>query len=195
MIGSNLLKKIKESQDRLDQLPEYIDDVMSFYAKQDGKDFIELFQENIKEDKLNLEPLAGISIAKKESFGYSQPETPLYGAGDEEENSYYNMFELKKIKNGWQAIPRKEKHHKSALMLDHLLQIHENGATINTGNGGMIRIPPRPAAFLTFEEYKTKKKKKGKTRAGVIRKALTWFMNTGKDKLLKNITFSEKDFK
>lgn len=206
MIGIKTSKNMKDIDKRIAKLPQYSEDMMFYFTKKDAVDFIKAFQRNIKNDRLNTMPLVQPTIDNKVSKGYGQPETPLYGAGKDEKNSYYNLFMLRKMKKGWKVIPKNAKHHESSLTLKQLFYIQEHGATIQVTDKmrnflhyigihlrpdtTIIRIPPRPVAFLTFEELMNKKKKDESSQK--MKRAINQYINTGKDALIEKILEQEQ---
>jgi hypothetical protein len=180
----NFSKRIKTIEKRIDKLPKYYDDMLLSHTKGEAVQFIKEFRINIKYDKLGLENLKSSTVIAKERKGYDLPEVPLYGAGDEENNSYVNMFLMRELKNGWKVYPRWAKHHLANVELRTLFKIHEYGATLNNGRA-LIRIPPRPAGTLTYQNMLNKRKKK--TVSQKFKRALNRFIMESEENLIKRI--------
>lgn len=157
MIGIKFTKKLEETKKRLQELPKFMDDVMSSVVKEDCDTFIVSFQNHLRNNDLGITALKQETIDSKKRKGLKKPYHPLYGKGDDEKLSYINMFKLKKVNNGWEAIPKDEQHHESILTLKSLFEVHEHGMTIKKGNS-LIKIPPRPVAMLTYRDLFVKKK-------------------------------------
>ena len=175
---------VKQIDQRLRKLPDFFDNIMYSLRKGDAVKFIDSYQKNIRYNRLNLEPLKPSTVKGKERKGYSKPSTPLYGLGDRDDKSYINMFLLRKIKRGWKAYPRWAKHHDADLQLRQLLEIHESGRTIKRGNV-LIRIEPRPVAWLTYRKILKEMKSKASSRE--VKKAITQYINKGNQKLINEI--------
>lgn len=190
---------------RVEKIPLFADNIFFSITKGRAVDFIKEFRRNIKGDKLATVPLIEPSIMQKIEKGYSKPDIPLYGAGEDEPSSYINMFFLQKLKNGWKARPRWAKHHTAQLQLRHLLNIHEFGVTIVVtprmrnflhyigihlrADTTAIRIPPRPVAFLSYRNVLNKMKTKDNSQR--VKRALNRFIQDGTDNLLQKIFENE----
>jgi hypothetical protein len=183
-------KRFRDIEKRIDRIPAFTDNLFHAITKQQVVDFIKDFQRNIEGNNLDIMALSMMTIMQKESKGYTKASTPLYGAGKTEKNSYVNMFFIQKLKNGWKAQPRWAKHHTAELELRKLLDIHEHGATIVRKDGVMIRIPPRPVAFLTYRNILNKTKKSDRSQK--VKRAINQYIQTGTDELLKKIFANEK---
>jgi hypothetical protein len=170
---------------RMDRLPVMAERIAMGKFKTYAKWLVKAFQDGISNDKLNLERLKTETIIAKARKGLPQPATPLYGKGKSVKNSFVNMLIIREIENGYLVAPKLTKHHKAKLTLDQLHKIHEYGCTIATKNGGLIRIPPRPALRLAWEETKREIKKDTPVLARKIEKALTIFINTANTGLVK----------
>ena len=120
---------------RIDRLPEVSIDEIKFYYKGQAKMFMKSFAKWLRNYDLLLQPLAEPTIEDKESRNLDRPESPLYGEGVDEQNSYANMFELQEIdepnRKGYSVVIRDETHH-SGLSYETLYRIHEFGATYET---------------------------------------------------------------
>lgn len=86
------------------------------------------------------------------------------------------MMLLRRLKNGWQVVPSRRRHHESDLRLSDLFVVHEFGATINTGTA-TIRIPPRPALREAFRVW-MRGRKRGEP-AAEVRRAITAIVRDG----------------
>lgn len=177
-------QNIKNVNKRLDKLPQFYNNMLVSVRKGDADKFIDQFKKNIRNNRLNLEPLAPKTIEAKERQGLPKPENPLYGLGDWSDKSYMNMFLLKRLTKGWKAYPRWAKHHTSNLTLRQLFEVHEYGRTIKRGKV-LIRIPPRPAAWETYRQVlKSIKKRESSAK---VKKAITQYIKDGNDKLIQEI--------
>lgn len=177
-------KNVQEMKGRLNKMPAFYDNMLMSIRKGDAVQFVDQFKKNIRHNRLNLEPLAEKTVASKKRKGYSKPDTPLYGLGDEGDKTYINMFLIRKIKDGWKAYPRWAKHHDSDLQLRELFEIHEYGRTIVRGEV-LIRIEPRPVAWLTYKETLLSIQKR--EHAQGIKEAITQYINNGDAKLIQKI--------
>ncbi len=160
----------------LDQLPARVVGKIMRVNQENAKMFVKTFQDGIRTESFRLKPLKLSTIARKASRGLPQPETPLYGLGDEsKDRSYINMFRIQEVRDGYLASPSRAKHWSGNIQLRVLYMIHEFGATIKRGKT-LIRIPPRPAVqkaynrFHRSEFYKDSKAKIIKIIKGMLRK-------------------------
>jgi len=177
-------QNIKNVNKRLDKLPQFYNNMLISTRKGDADKFIDQFKKNIRHGRLNLESLATKTIDSKERQGLPKPTIPLYGFGDWSDNSYINMFLLKRLSKGWKAYPRWAKHHSANMTLRQLFEIHEYGRTIKRGET-LIRIPPRPAAWETYRQVLNSIKKK---EVGKVKKAITEYIKTGNERLINEIS-------
>lgn len=177
-------KKIKSFEKDIDKLPEFYKNYLIAVRKTDADKFIDQFKKNLRNYRLRIDPLSPITIEGKEREGKPKPFTPLYGLGDTNDKTYINMFLLKKLKNGWKAYPRWTKHHEADLQLRQLFEIHEYGRTIKRGEK-LIRIPPRPIAWLTYRKNLLDMKKKKSSKK--FKKAVMNYINKGNENLLKEV--------
>ena len=157
MIKPRYSQNYEAVKKRIQRLPKEVNDVINARIKRDAVETIEAFQDGIRNDSLGLQRLKPKTVEAKARMGYSQPETPLYGKGDDDPNSYINSLAIRKIKSGWRVYRRWVKHHKSWYSLRVLMDIHENGATIIGVGGAVIRIPPRPAEALALRKVLARK--------------------------------------
>jgi len=200
-------KRIETINNRLAKLPEVTGNVFSYYTKKEAVGFIKSFQRNLIKNKYGMSPLIDPSIKNKKEQGYTKPDIPLYGAGKKEKNSYYNMFLLRKMKNGYTVYPRWAKHHDSDIELRHLLSIHEYGCTIIVTpkmrarlhyegihlktETYLIRIPPRPIAYLTYRDSLQMWQKRKKRAVNEITKAIDQYVNESNKAMLEKIAQQE----
>ncbi len=194
---------------RIQRLPKIGTEINDFQAKRLAIELINIFQEGIRNRSFRLEPLKQPTIQRKRDLGYKRPRTPLYGKGDEEDNSYINILGIRKLKGrGYRVAPRRAREHDADIKLEDLFQVHEFGATIAVTPKSraflhyigihlkkettVIRIPPRPALFLATRRQLIRMRRRDPTPE--VRKALTEFVNEGKDKLLKKIRKKTPDW-
>ena len=174
---------------RVQRLPKLVEEAASAQVKRDGLNLIEFFQEGIRNNTFDLVPLEDSTIIGKKLQGYTKPETPLYGAGDDEESSYLNMLRIKKVGNRkWLVFPSTDKHHKSQLNLKSLLEVHEQGIVISqtrrnadTGKDTevLIRIPPRPAFSRAFQKVLRSRLEDQRESTAKVKAAVNELIRTG----------------
>jgi hypothetical protein len=192
---------------RIQRLPKMATDLIKTSAKRDAELLVKEFHDGIKKDKFGLLPLKDRTISRKEALGLSQPETPLYGLGDDfVQGTYCNMMEvieepakrmyLVKPRDGYHYSLKKDKDGfvigKDKIKLADLFIVHEYGCTINNGfgRGIFIRIPPRPALRLAFDSVL--KSKARKEPADEVRKAIREYIKTGNESAMRKIAEREK---
>lgn len=169
---------------RIRRLPQLVKEVADASTQRDAKGIIKDFQDGIRKDSFDLFSLQYSTIKSKRNKGYSKPSTPLYGLGDSGNNTYINMFIIKKVRNGYRIVARWAMHHEAGIPLRTLFFIHENGAIINTGKA-LIRIPPRPAFRKAFQRY-LRRRLKGET-SKEVRSAMSETIKTGKTTKFRRI--------
>ena len=169
-------KNVKDIDNRIDKMPTFYYNMLMAVRKGDAVKFIDQYKKNIRQNRLNLHPLSPKTIKQKERKGYQKPDTPLYGLGDMDNKTYINMFLLREIKKGWKAYPRWAKHHEADLQLRQLFEIHEYGRTIVRGKT-LIRIEPRPVAWLTYKQILSKVKKRESSKK--VKKAIMQYIKNG----------------
>jgi len=157
MVGVKFSPNYEAVKKRIQRLPKLVNEAADTFSKKDAVFLIETFQKGLSDGSFPLQVLKPDTEKQKAARGYSKPQNPLYGAGASEDKSYYNLFRIRKIKNGYRVYARWAKHHDSALPLRVLFGIHENGALIKQPNGAIIRIPPRPAFRLAYQRYLKKR--------------------------------------
>jgi hypothetical protein len=175
---------------RIRRLPRLVPPVLDSSLKRDAQGVIKEFQQGIIKNDLRLEPLKLSTIKRKRSHGAKKPENPLYDLGIDDPRSYVEMMKIVKLKNGYRVRPSSKKHHTSDLKLKDLFDVHEFGATINHPNG-VIRIPPRSAFFLAYRRYMNKRRKMEPKPAVEVKRAITRFINEGKEATFKRIREKE----
>ena len=150
---------------RIHELPKMAITIIEMYAQGQARALRSTFHDGIKSRSFGLYPLKDATIAHKDAVGMEKPDTPLYGLGDETEDSYANMMEVVKdeSKRVFYVRPRDEYHEvlapdgsivKSRFKLKDLFMVHEYGCTIANGfgKGILIRIPPRPAMRQAYKK-------------------------------------------
>lgn len=168
-------------------MPKHAGDAVTGMLKRDANRLIELFHDGIKYDDFNLEQLSDETVQRKDAKNYQFPNSPLYGAGDDQEpNSYANMLRIKELGNGWKIYPSKARHHDSNISLEGLFRIHEFGAKIVTQSGAVIQIPPRPALLLAFKALLVERRKNKKETSRDVKKAIAERINNAESKYLDN---------
>ena len=167
---------------RMQRLPRLVDQMADTVTKKDAIGVIETIQEGIRKGTFNLTPLKPETVERKRREGYSKPKTPLYGAGDDEANSYINALRIRKIKRGYRVYRSWAKHHKAGLPLRMLVQIHEEGTVIRRGNG-VIVIPPRPVFRKGFNRYLRRRRRAENVQR--VKDAMTLYIRTGSEAELR----------
>ncbi len=198
----------KAVQSRLRRLPKIVEETLDTFAKRDCARVIKEYQKGIKQDLFPTERLHEKTIEIKAGKGYQQPDTPLYGKGEDEKNSLYNALAIRKIKNGYRLYVRWAKHHESDLTLRDLLNIHQRGALIQVTDKmraflhwlgihlrkdtAIIRIPPRPVKDMAV--LKVLEKRRREEPAQKIRQAMAEYIKTGRDNLFRKYReFNERE--
>lgn len=203
-IKATFSDKYKAKRARIRRLPTLANGSVSGLTKRDLIGINKDFHDGIKFDTFRLERLVEITIGQKMRKGYSNPTTPLYGAGDSESPvSYANMMRItKKSNKSWVLEPSTEMHHSGKITLDFLFKIHEHGCTVqqttSSGETIMILIPPRPALLLAYRRYLIRKRKDKKERSKEVKQAITAYINDANQSKLKAMkkweSKSERDF-
>lgn len=208
MLKPKLSKKLSAVKSRLRRLPRLVDETLDTFAKRDAVRVIKIYQEKLKQDKFSVDRLSSATVKIKSDQGMKQPSTPLYGAGENEDNSLYNALAIRKIKGGWRVYVRWAKHHKSNLQLRDLLNIHQRGALIMVtdkmraylhwigihlkAETMIIRIPPRPVLDLAVIAALEMRKKEDPSKK--IKEAMRELINTGRETLFKKYReFNERE--
>jgi len=174
-------KKLTDLEKRIRNIPKYYIARVEARRKKEADQVVKEFKKGIRNNDMGLHPLKPATIKQKSRMGYSRPDNPLYGKGDQDIRSYINSLYLKKIKNGWSVEVSRKMHHKARLTLKHLFFIHEYGAVIKGRSNAFIRIPPRPALKTATEQVQFTFKDDG------VDGAVAEYVNTGKDKAIKKI--------
>lgn len=200
--------KFKAIQSRLRRLPRLVEETLESFAKRDATRAISIYQDKIKRDKFPVDRLSDATVKMKSEQGLPQPRTPLYGQGENEENSLYNALAIRKIKGGYRLYVRWAKHHASDLKLRDLLNIHQRGALITVSDKMrkflhwkgihlradtvIIRIPPRPVLDMAIVEALEMRKKDDPAKA--VKEAMKEYINTGRDNIFKKYReFNERE--
>jgi len=166
-------------RNRIERLPVMGQNMILGGIKRDCNDIINAFKNGIRENSFGLEPLNENTISQKKGKGFSKPETPLYGKGDDRKrDTYINMLRIKKLNNGYKIYPSNGKHWKSKLKLSDLFKVHEYGAVITTAKA-VIKIPPRPALLLAYRKQLSEMKKRKKETSREVKRAMTEYINSG----------------
>lgn len=165
---------------RIRRLPVLAERSLTAYLKRDAYGVIDAFREGIQRNNFKLARLRESTIRSKQSKGYPAPSRPLYGLGDQSDQSYMNMLRATKTSDGWAVAPSTEAHHSGRITLDHLFNIHEFGTTIRRGTS-IIRIPPRPAFLKAYRRYLNVRRDRETTQE--VRAAIAEYVNTGRDTL------------
>ena len=189
----------RAKQARLKKLPKMIEGALSGLVKRDLIQINKIFHDGIQQNILGLDKLADLTGMRKIAKGYERAMSPLYGLGDQDkQRSYSNMMIIVPIKDGWKLRPKNLLHHSGKLKLKDLLTIHEHGAIIKRkkkdGTEVLIRIPPRPALLIAYRKWLVERRKKEPKNADVVRKAISNYINTGKDKELQILITHTEEF-
>lgn len=185
MIRAKYSNSYQAKKYRIKRVPRFTGDAVRGMLKRDANRVIEIFHDGIKNDTFNLEYLSDATVQNKEYKGYSQPETPLYGAGDEsDDRSYVNMLRIRQLKNGWKVYPSTALHHEARIPLNVLFKIHEFGAKITTKNGSIIQIPPRPALLLAYKQLLREIRQSKKEMSRDVKSAINELINTAESQYL-----------
>lgn len=182
MIKVEFSNSYKAKKLRIKKLPKMMDGFVEGYVKRDLIEIKKLFHDGIKDDTFNLERLKEATKSGKRAQGMPKPSAPLYGKGDlENDRSYMNMLNIRKLKDSWKLVPSKRLHWSTKIPLDILFKIHENGAKIVKGDK-IIQIPPRPALLLAYRRWSIKRRQQDKGKE--VRRAITAYINEGRSKIL-----------
>ena len=173
----NYSRRLKQFQASLREMPKRIQKKVKSVYRDNAVGFIKTFHDGIKDESFNLKKLKVNTIAQKARRGFPQPETPLYGLGDEQhDRSYANMFRIREVISGFVAFPSWAKHWSMNIKLRDLYLIHEFGAIVKKKNSTLkirrgknygkrkaaafvkspedfIRIPPRPAVARAYARF------------------------------------------
>lgn len=189
MIGVKFSNSYNAKMLRIKRLPEYVPDMMIGALKKDAVGIVKTFHDGIKNDTLELEFLKPATIQQKDRKGFENPDSPLYGKGDDaKDRSYSNMLRIRKLKNGWKVYPSRAMHWSGKITLNHLFQIHEYGCTVTARNGNTFRIPPRPAFMYSYRKWMNDKKKNQMETSVTVKKAITDYINNAETQYIKKLT-------
>ena len=174
MVKAQFSNSFRAKQARIKRIPKMTDDMLSAVYKKHAVGVILEYQNGIRTNSLGLAKLQDSTQKSKSRLSMPQPQIPLYGRGDDENNSLINCMRIVKLKNGWRVRPRSAFHHSNGrskkIKLADLHKIHENGAIIVKtkpkttvgkyfgGEEGATRIPPRPAFKRAYRNYLRKMK-------------------------------------
>jgi len=196
--------KYEAKKKRIANLPKIQGEICMALLKKDADGLVKEFHNGIKNNTLDLEPLAPATIQYKTDNNLPRPEAPLYAHGDDEKDrSYVNMLQVKKLKNCYKVVPSKKKHHTSDLPLDVLLQIHEYGAIIKvtekmrgylhsigihlSPTKTTITIPPRPAFLNAYNRVVEKRMKDSRETSAEVQKAMAKLINDANDSYVRKL--------
>lgn len=191
MITAKFSNSYEAKKKRIQRLPKLVNEAADTFSKKDAVAIIDTFQIGIRENSFSLVPLADSTKRRKMSQGMPMPSNPLYGLGDDEKNSYINVFKIRKLKKGYRIYPRWAKHHDSSLSLRSLFEIHEEGRLITMPSGTIIRIPPRPAFTLAFRKHLSEKAKQETSQK--VSNAMMKYVNKNSMKEFKEISKNKKE--
>ena len=195
--GSKMIKavysdKYAAKMARIKRLPTIMERVMSAQRRKDALALIKTFHDCIKDNELGLERLAETSKSAKRRKGYERPDSPLYGKGDKEpKKSYSNMLRLRKVNKGWTVFASWGKHWDADMKLRDLLKLHEEGGTFKSGKG-MIRIPPRPAFWLSYRKVMMVIQSDLKEQSREVKRAINEYINKADMKRFDKVLEVEK---
>ncbi len=192
MVKAKFSQSYWAKRKRIQRLPKIMLKVADTTTKKDAIGLIRVFREGIIRNSFRLKALGESTIARKRAKGLPKPKTPLYAFGELEDKSYLNMMRIRRLKKGYRVTQSWTKHHESELKLRDLFIVHEYGTVIIKKDGTVIRIPPRPAFFYAFRRYMAQRKKADPTVE--MKRAITVYVQTGKDELLKKIQERSEDF-
>jgi len=163
---------------RIKNLPELVNDMMQAKLKKDVKGLINEFKNGLRKNSLGLEKLASLTIEGKRNKGYSKPENPLYGKGDDRKNdSYINLFKIQKVKGGYKVTPSKRMHWSKKISLKDLFTIHEYGTKIVKKDGTIVIIPPRPALLYAYRKWMSKRKADKRETSRQVKSAINGYIS------------------
>jgi len=187
MIGVKFNQSWHNKRKRINRLPKYAIGIVDLNTKGKAYDFIKLWQSNIRANALGVRRLKAKTVKAKQRLGYTRPDVPLYGLGDDDPHTFINMMRVFKIKDGYRVAPGRKRHHKSKLTLKELFNVHEYGCTISNGfgKGIRIRIPARSTFFLTYADYLSEISRRRSDRA--VRKAIKDYLERGREDLSRRI--------
>ena len=191
MIKAKFSNKYAAVKSRIYRLPKLVEKTADTFSKKDAVALIQTFRDGIKNDSFGLTRLKNKTVLAKSRQGKPKPATPLYGDGETEDNSYINLFAIRKIKKGYRVFARWAKHYDAGIPLRDLFEIHEKGALIKMANGGIIRIPPRPAFSKAFRRFLNKKKKAENIKA--VRDAMDKLIHKGNEQDFKKLFEKNKE--
>jgi hypothetical protein len=183
---------------RIANLPKMVTDAIESCAKGQAQALRSEFHDGIKENLFGLAPIKEATISRKEAMGFDRPESPLYGLGDEAEDTYANMMEVfrdegvKKYvvrpRDGFHMVQKADGSIvRSKFKLKDLFAVHEYGCSISNGfgKGIPIRIPPRPAMRYAYNALMAKLKERDPAKE--LRQAIASYVREDNKRALKLI--------
>jgi len=141
-------KKFFDKLKKISLIPSKLKKLLSNKTKDKAKNIVKKFSQGILNNTLELASLKKRTIRKKVRMGFEKPETPLFGLGDKSKESYANMMEVVKIKNGYKVKPKNKLHHSKKITLKKLFFAHEDAKRNHT--------PKRPALQIVLSKIKDK---------------------------------------
>jgi hypothetical protein len=122
-----------EFKERMIQAGKQLELALKDIAFTQSDYFIKSFQMGLKTNALRLRPLKDLTITIKARKSFQYPRSPLYGKGEQEKNSIYNMLQAKdneKAKH-YEVSVRDAEHwdpenRKKGLTLQDIANIHED---------------------------------------------------------------------
>ena len=195
MIKSNK-KNLDKKIARLKKLPSLYTKMMRGYMAKDAILMINNFQKGLKNQKLGLRRLHDFSVQTKSEKGYSIPDSPLYGVGEDSRYSLYNGLRIREKRNGFQVYPIDQPHNEAVgFTVKELFKLHEKGVTLHVTpkmkaylhwrgfhlkpTTNILRIPPRPAFSKAYAITKTEINMNERSRAREIKKVMKDYIEKG----------------
>lgn len=196
MVKSNLSMKQAAIEKRIQRLARVYSDRVEAYAKGQAEELVKRYHDGIKADEFGLAPLQPATVSQKDAAGYELPESPLYGLGDEAEDTYANALEAVRQDKRYVVRPRDARHQyvdkdgrvrRSKITLKGLFMVHEYGCTITNGfgRGITIRLPPRPALHYAYRALMDKRRRL--EPAAKVRTAMARYVREGDEAMIKEI--------
>lgn len=185
-VKMKLSSNMQAVEQRIKKLPEYGTASVKTHVKGQALELIKEFKKGISEESFGLAPLKPATVSAKSRRGYSQPSTPLLGKGLKDKyKSYVSSLRLRELKKGYKVAPSVGRHWSGKISLKQLFMIHEHGCTIKRGET-LIRIPARPAFLLAYQKVMANRRKIDFSKK--VRRAMTEYVNRGKDSWFKQYT-------
>lgn len=178
--------KMKAKLNRIKRLPVLYENVLLADRKGDAQDLKNIYHNGIKFDRLQLQRLAETTVETKRKQNKPQPERPLYGMGDLEDDSLMNALEIVKTSKGYKVQFREDKHHEANLTLKQLAMIHEYGAKIVRG-GNVIQIPPRHPFLFSYRKLMISIKADKRETSKHVIQAINDYIMTGTTNMIDKL--------